>query len=135
MPQKACERCIFHVRPYVYFFEMPHFSFFILKMGKMSHFEKRHVTSFKTRNEPKMKFFEFGAFQNKMHMALREKYIFHMLFGVFHDTPRKMKFFDFGAFQNKRHMASRDKYIFHIHFGAFHGTPRINLSCCGKFSK
>ena len=23
MPQKACERCIFHVRPYAYLFEMP----------------------------------------------------------------------------------------------------------------
>ena len=45
------------------------------------------MTSFKTRNEPKMKVFEFGAFQNKMHMASREKYIFHMLFGAFHDTP------------------------------------------------
>ena len=50
--------------------------------------KKRHVTSFKTRNEPKMKLFEFGAFQNKMHMASREKYIFHMLLGAFHDTPR-----------------------------------------------
>ena len=50
--------------------------------------KKRHVTSFKTRNEPKMKLFDFGAFQNKMHMASREKYIFHMLFGAFHDTPR-----------------------------------------------
>ena len=35
-----------------------------------------------------MKLFEFGAFQNKMHMASREKYIFHILFGAFHGTPR-----------------------------------------------
>ena len=38
----------------------------------MRHYEKRHVTRFKTRNEPKMKVFEFGAFQNKMNMASRE---------------------------------------------------------------
>ena len=49
---------------------------------------ERHVTSFKTRNETKMKLFEFGAFQNEMHMASREKYIFNMLFEAFHDTPR-----------------------------------------------
>ena len=54
----------------------------------MGHFEKRHVTSFKTRNEPKMKVFDFGAFQNKMQIAPREKYIFCMLFGAFHGTPR-----------------------------------------------
>ena len=35
-----------------------------------------------------MKLFEFGAFQNIIHMASREKYIFHTLFGAFHDTPR-----------------------------------------------
>ena len=80
--------------------EMPHYSYLILEMGKMGHFnnfsyrktghfEKRHVISFneKTRNEPKMELFEFGVFK-KMHMASREKYIFHMLFGAFHDTPR-----------------------------------------------
>ena len=53
----------------------------------MGHYERSHVTSFKTRNEPKEKLFEFGALQNKMHMASRENYIFHMLFGAFHDTP------------------------------------------------
>ena len=31
--------------------------------------------------------YNFGAFQIKMHMASREKYIFHMLFGAFHITP------------------------------------------------
>ena len=41
--------------------------------------KKRHVTSFKTRNEPIMKLFQFGAFQNKMHMTSHEKCIFHML--------------------------------------------------------
>ena len=45
------------------------------------------MTSFETRNETKLKFFEFGAFQNKMHMASREKY---MLFRAFHDTPYSM---------------------------------------------
>ena len=128
MPQKACERCIFHMKPYAFYsssfifgsflvlklvmclsFEMPHFS--IRKNFEMPHFfpfpkwdrkngafqiflqqknwtfrKKRHVTSFKTRNEPKMKLLELRAFQNKMHMASCEKYIFHMLFGAFHDT-------------------------------------------------
>ena len=49
------------------------------------------MTSFKTRNEPKMKLFEFGAFQKIRHMASREKHIFHKLFGAFHDTPRITK--------------------------------------------
>ena len=52
------------------------------------------MTSLKTINEPQMKLFDFGAFQNKMHMASREKYIFHKLFGAFHDTPRIL--FGFG---------------------------------------
>ena len=42
------------------------------------------------RNEPKLKVFDFGAFQNKMHMASREKGIFHILFGAFHGTPRRL---------------------------------------------
>ena len=50
--------------------------------------KKKHVTSLKMKNEPKMKVFDFGAFQINMHMASREKYIFHMLFGAFHITPR-----------------------------------------------
>ena len=37
-----------------------------------------------------MKVFDFGAFQNKMHIASREKYISRMLFGAFHGTPRTM---------------------------------------------
>ena len=35
-----------------------------------------------------MKLFDFGAFQKNMHMASREKYIFHILFGAVHGTPR-----------------------------------------------
>ena len=50
--------------------------------------KKKHVTNFKMKNEPKMKVFDFGTFQNNMHMASREKYIFHILFGAFHGTPR-----------------------------------------------
>ena len=38
-----------------------------------------------------MKVSDFGAFQNKMHMASREKYIFHILFGAFHGTPRNLQ--------------------------------------------
>ena len=49
---------------------------------------KKHVIYFKTEKEPKMKFFDFGAFQKIMKMLSREKIIFHMLFGASHDTPR-----------------------------------------------
>ena len=30
---------------------------------KVGHFEKKHVINFKTEKEPKMKFFDFGAFK------------------------------------------------------------------------
>ena len=43
---------------------------------------------FRTENRVKLKVFEFGAFQKNMHMRSREKYIFHMLFGASHGTPR-----------------------------------------------
>ena len=45
----------------------------------------------KLKNEQKMKVFDFGAFRIRMHMASREKYMFHMLFGAFHITPRKKR--------------------------------------------
>ena len=47
-------------------------------MGKM--------INFKTENEPKMKFFDFAAFQKIEKMLSHEKILFHMLFGAFHDT-------------------------------------------------
>ena len=47
-------------------------------MVKMDHFKniehkkvghlKKHVINLKTEKEPKMKFFDFGAFQNKIQM-------------------------------------------------------------------
>ena len=50
MPQNACERGFCHVMAFSQFFEipqnrrlsfqMPHFSYLILKMGKMGHFKK-----------------------------------------------------------------------------------------------
>ena len=40
MPQKAFEGGILHVRAMHIFPEMPHFSYLILKMGKMGHFRK-----------------------------------------------------------------------------------------------
>ena len=46
------------------FFEMPHFSYLILKM----------------------KFFDFGAFQKNEKMLSHDKILFHMIFGAFHDT-------------------------------------------------
>ena len=48
-----------------------------------------------------MKLFDFGAFQKNMHMASREKYIFHMIFGASHGTPRiiSQRNFNFIVFQ------------------------------------
>ena len=45
------------------------------------------MVNFKTENEPKMKFFDFGALQKIEKMLSHDKIIFHMLFGAFHDTP------------------------------------------------
>ena len=62
--------------------------FFVEKNGASQ--RKKHVTSFKIKNEPKMKVFDFGAFQIKMHMTSREKYILRMLVRAFHITPRNI---------------------------------------------
>ena len=69
------------------FFEMPHFSYLILKIGKWGISKNKHVINFLTEKEPKMKFFDFGAFQKIRKILSREKYIFHMLFGVSPGTP------------------------------------------------
>ena len=42
----------------------------------------------RTKNREKLKVFEFWTFQKNMHMPSREKYIFHMLFRAFKNTPR-----------------------------------------------
>ena len=42
------------------------------------------MINFLTEKEPKMKFFDFEAFQKIRKILSREKYIFHMLFGAFH---------------------------------------------------
>ena len=52
-------------------FEMPDFSYLILKM-----------INFKTEKEPKMELFDFWAFQNFMKMLSHDKIIFHMLFSI-----------------------------------------------------
>ena len=67
-------------------------------MVKMGHFKniehkkvghlKKHVINLITEKEPKMKFFDFGAFQNKMQMPLPDKIIFHMLFEAFYISSR-----------------------------------------------
>ena len=73
---------------------MPHFSYFRNQIGKMGHFKifehKKfwHVINFKAEKEPKMKLFDFGAFQNLKQMLSHDKIIFHMLFGAFQVTPR-----------------------------------------------
>ena len=81
--------------------------------GKWGISKKKHVTSFKTGNEPKIKVFEFGAFQKIMHMASREEYIFHMLFGAFHDTPRIMKSVCLSLYWNQSNCSSDKNYKEH----------------------
>jgi len=44
---------------------------------------KKHVIDFNTGKEPKMNFFDFGAFQD-----FRAKYILHKLFREFQGTSR-----------------------------------------------
>ena len=68
MPQQACERYIFHVMAYAF----------------LSESDRKNGAFQKAENEPKMKLFDFGAFQKQMHMPSREKYIFHVLFRTFH---------------------------------------------------
>ena len=46
------------------------------------------MINFKTEKEPKIKFIDFGAFQNFKQMLSHDKIIFHMLFGAFHITSR-----------------------------------------------
>ena len=48
----------------------------------------------RTKNRENLKVFEFWAFQKNLHMPSREKYIFHMLFRAFHDTPRSYTIHD-----------------------------------------
>ena len=79
---------------------MPHFSHFQNQIGKMGHFKEtnikmlgiseRRVINFKTEKEPKMKLFDFWAFQNFMKMLSHDKIIFHMLYGTFQITSRML---------------------------------------------
>ena len=91
MPQKAFEGGIFHVRAYVFFPEMPQnrtYSFSVFKsityfFLEMPHFfmfvfaEMPHffhlILNLKTRKQPKMNMFDFGAFQEKIAYALTWK--------------------------------------------------------------
>ena len=52
---------------------------------------KKNVINFQTKKEPKMKFFDFGAFQNKMQMSSHDKIIFRILFETFHITSRNVR--------------------------------------------
>ena len=57
-------------------------------MGKWGISNYSHVINFRTEKEPKMKFFDFGAFQINGQMPSHDEIIFHMRFGAFHITPR-----------------------------------------------
>ena len=82
---------------------MPHFrnirSIRTIIDSKMGHFrkneqsksgafqEKNTWSDFEQKKREKLKLFDFGAFQEKLHMPSRAKYLLHKLFGAFHDTP------------------------------------------------
>ena len=99
MPQKACERGFCHVIAFSQFFEMPQnrrISFSVpiwfWKWEKWDISKNWHVINFWTEKEPKMKIFDFGAFQKIRKMLSHDKILFHMLFGAFHDTPCNPRF-------------------------------------------
>ena len=46
------------------------------------------MIGYSTEKEPKLKFFDFGAFQKIKKMVSREKIIFHEIFWASHGTPR-----------------------------------------------
>ena len=60
--------------------------------------------------------FEFGPFQKNMHLASREKYIFHMLFGAFHITPRIVSWFWSPYFKNRSAYLSKQIYWSHGYY-------------------
>ena len=62
MPQKACERCIFHVRPYANFFEMPQIRTLPVFLFEIS---SRGFYMFEKFDMPHLRVivFENGAFQ------------------------------------------------------------------------
>ena len=66
----------------------PFFPFSESDQEKWSISNNWHVINFKTEKEPKIKFFDFGAFQINGQMESHDNIIFHMLFGAFHITPR-----------------------------------------------
>ena len=50
---------------------------FFLSDSKNGAFRKKHVINFETLKQPQMKFFDFGAFQNKMQIPSHAKIIVH----------------------------------------------------------
>ena len=48
--------------------------------------KKKHVIRFWKGKREKLKLFDFWAFQKKMHMTPRGKYVLHILFGAFQVT-------------------------------------------------
>ena len=77
----------FHFR-FIFCFKIDHVLIFWNAPFFLSDSEigKMHMINFKIENEPKMKFFDFGAFQKIEKMLSHDKILFHMLFGAFHDT-------------------------------------------------
>ena len=112
MPQKVCGGDIFHVMAYAFLLNCPkieHIHYWWFFHYKIDHVQnqigkwgisgktnkkkwgisrKKHLIDLKTRKEPKMNMFDFGAFKEKLHMLSHAKYLLQRLFGAFHDTPR-----------------------------------------------
>ena len=66
------------------------------------------MINFLTEKEPKMKFFDFGAFQKIKKMVSREEILFHILFEASHGTPR--------TFQGVTHFVGggSTKFVLHM---------------------
>ena len=70
------------------YLKCPIFPIWFWKWEKWGNSNNSHVINFITEKEPKMKFFDFGAFQNEMQMLSHHKIIFQMVFWAFHITSR-----------------------------------------------
>ena len=92
MPQKVCERCIFHVRPYAFYFEMPQNR----RLSFSAHFlifQTSHVFFFEMPRFFMFKFFEMPHFSHFQRVSV----VFHInLKSFLSENPKltlaKMKF-------------------------------------------
>ena len=108
MPQKACERGIYHVSICIFFTKCPkiedvHFRFiFCFLIDHVLFFRNTPLfyarffkcpffpfsRSIKNRKWTENEHLRFWGISKKMHMPSRNKFLFHMLFGAFNVTSR-----------------------------------------------